>query len=106
MSPKMGKTPRGSGEQVREKIEALERRLTALEAHLQRLRSQARQSTGSAKEQLTRLEKQVGVRSLGRISQVLAASRRRVEQDTERLSRALRAGMKAGTRAYRRTRKV
>lgn len=112
MSPKMGKTPRGSGEQVIEKIEALEKRLSALEAHLRLLRGRARQSTGSAKARLTRLEKQAGARaaqvretvqrSLGRISQVLAISRRRVEQDTTRLSRALRAGMKAGTEAYRR----
>lgn len=114
MSPKTGKAPRGRGAQVVGKIEDLEKRLTALEAHLRRLRSQARQSTGSAKERLTRLEKQAGAQverirdtlqqSLERLGHLLAVSRGRVERETGRLSRALRAGVKAGAEAYRRTR--
>jgi len=113
MRPKMGKPRRGSGAQVKEQMEALEKRLTALEAHLQLLGSQARQSTGRTKERLTRLEKQAGARvervretlqtSLEQVSQLLAASLGRVERETGRLSRAVKAGLKAGTEAYRRT---
>jgi len=115
MSPKTEKPRRGRGEQVKGRIEELEKRLAALEAHLRLLRGQARQSTGSARGRLTRLEKQAAARvkrvretlerSLERLSEVLVASRTRVEWETGRLSRALRAGMKAGTEAYRRTRK-
>jgi len=97
------------------KIEDLEKRLAALEAHLRRLRGQARQSTGSMREQLVQLEKQAASRvarvretlqrSLDRMSRLLAVSRTRVEWETGKLRRALRAGVKAGTEAYRRPRK-
>ena len=114
MSPKAGQPRRGRGAELKGKIEELEKRLVALEGHLRVVRSQARRSTGSARERLTRLEKQAGARaaqvretlqgSLERLSQVLTASRARVEWQTGRLRRALRAGVRAGTEAYRRGR--
>ena len=114
MSPKAEQSRRGRGAELKGKIEELEKRLAALEGHLRAVRSQARQSTGSARERLTRLEKQAVARaaqiretlqgSLERLSQVLSASRERVERQTGRLRRALRAGVKAGTEAYRRSR--
>jgi len=110
-----GRARQGRPAPVGRKLQELEKRLAALEAQLRDARRQAGQTGGSGGERRSRLQRDAVARaervretlqqSLEQLSRVLATSRERVERETDRLSRALRAGMKASTEAYRRSRK-
>ena len=107
-----GRARQGRPAPVGRKLQELDKRLATLEAQLRRASLQA---GGSGTERLSRLQQDAVARaervretlqqSLEQLSRVLATSRDRVERETDRLSRALRAGMKASTEAYRRSRK-
>ena len=99
---------------LREQIRQLDQRLAHLEELLQTVRAEAARSSGPARERLERIDKLLAVRirttqatlktSLDRMGRVVADSRKTVEDEIGRLTRGLRAGVKAGREAYRRRR--
>ena len=93
------------------RLKQLEARLAHLEDQLRALRTEASGSVGAARARLERLEQRAAAQinlaqttlknSLDSISRTLAASRDSVESGAGRLTRAVRAGVRAGSRAYR-----
>ena len=93
------------------RLKQLEARLAHLEDQLKTLRSEASGSVGAARAKLESLERRAAAQinlaqttlkqSLDSISRTLAASRDSVESKAGRLTRAVRAGVQAGSRAYR-----
>ena len=94
------------------RLKQLEARLAQLESQLKTLRTQSSGSVGAARAKLETLERRAAERiaraqatfkdSLDSITRTLAASKDTVEFKASRLTRAVRAGVRAGTRAYRR----
>lgn len=108
-----------SAAQIR--LKELETRLARLETQLKELRTETAGSVGAARVKLKRLEhqaaEQIGraqvafnraqaafTQSLDTISRTLATSRESVGDQADRLTRAVRAGVRAGSQAYRRQR--
>ena len=99
---------------LRSEIRQLDQRLAHLEALLQTARAEATRSSGPARERLERIDKLLAVRirttqatlkaSLDRLGRAVADSRKTVEEEIGRLTRGLRAGVKAGRAAYRKRR--
>jgi predicted nucleic acid-binding Zn-ribbon protein len=93
-------------------LKQLEARLADLESQLKTLRTQTSGSVGAARAKLETLERHAADQiaraqttlkeSLDSITRTLAASKDTVELKASRLTRAVRAGVRAGTRAYRR----
>lgn len=93
------------------KLKQLEARLVHLEDQLKTLRTEASGSVGATRARLQSLERRATAQinlaqttlknSLDSISRTLAASRDSVESSAGRLTRAVRAGVRAGRRAYR-----
>lgn len=102
---------RTAAEALRDEIKQLEDRLARLEDLLQAVRSESTRRSGPARVRLEQIEKLVTTRigstqaalkgALDRMSRVLADSKKNVEREIGLLSRALRAGVKAGKEAYR-----
>src|SRR3970040_1055601 len=94
------------------RLKQLEARLADLEGQLKTLRAEASGSVGAARARLDSLERRAAGQitreqttlkeSLDAITRTLAASKDTVELKAGRLTRAVRAGVRAGTRAYRR----
>jgi len=94
------------------RLKQLETRLAHLESQLKALRAQTSGSVGAARAKLESLERRAAAQitraqstlkdSLDSIPPTLAASKGTVESKAGRLTRAVRAGVRAGTRAYRR----
>ena len=101
--------PARSAAQTR--LKELEARLAHLEDQLKTLRTEASGSVGVARAKLESLERRAAVQislaqttlknSLDSITRTLAASKDTVESKAGRLTRAVRAGVRAGSRAYR-----
>jgi hypothetical protein len=93
-------------------LKQLEVRLASLEDQLTMLRAEASGSVGAARARLESLERRAARQiaraqttlkeSLDTIAHTLAASKDTVGLKAGRLTRAVRAGVRAGTRAYRR----
>lgn len=93
------------------RLKELETRLAHLEDQLKTLRTEASSSVGTARAKLEALERRAAAQmnlaqttlknSLDSISRTLAASKDTVESKAGQLTRAVRAGMRAGSRAYR-----
>lgn len=93
------------------RLKQLEARLALLEDQLKALRTEASGSVGAARARLESLERRAAAQinlahatlkhSLDSISRTLAASRDSMESRAGRLTRAVRAGVRAGSRAYR-----
>jgi chromosome segregation ATPase len=93
-------------------LKQLEARLADLEGQLTTLRAEASGSVGAARARLENLERRAASQiaraqttlkeSLDAIARTLAASKDTVGLKAGRLTRAVRAGVRAGTRAYRR----
>lgn len=93
------------------RLKQLEARLARLEDQLKALRTEASGSVGAARARLESLERRAAAQinlaqatlkhSLDSISRTLAASRDSMESRAGRLTRAVRAGVRAGSRAYR-----
>ncbi|HEV8226196.1 MAG TPA: hypothetical protein VGQ74_04295 [Methylomirabilota bacterium] len=93
------------------RLKQLEKRLAHLENQLKTLRTEASGSVGATRARLESLERravdQINLaqttltNALDSISRTLAASKGSVESQAGRLTRAVRAGMQAGSRAYR-----
>lgn len=90
---------RTASDVLRDQIKEFEQRLAHLEGLLERARAEAEQSFGPV-----RATQDVLRTSLDRVSRSLVESRRAVEGEIGRLTRALRAGVKAGRDAYQRKR--
>ena len=96
------------------RLKALEARLAQLENQLKALRAETEGSVGAARVKLRRVERraagQIGraqltlKQSLDSISRTLATSGESVGDKASRLTRAVRAGVRAGSLAYRRSR--
>ena len=109
MAEKPKRRPVRSAAQTR--LKQLETRLARLEEQLQTLRTEASGSVGAARAKLKSLERRAAVQinlaqttlkhSLDSITRTLAASKDTVETKASRLTRAVRAGMRAGSQAYR-----
>jgi chaperonin cofactor prefoldin len=109
MAEKPKRRPVRSAAQTR--LKQLETRLARLEEQLQTLRTEASGSVGAARAKLESLERRAAVQinlaqttlkhSLDSITRTLAASKDTVETKAGRLTRAVRAGMRAGSQAYR-----
>ncbi|HTY77082.1 MAG TPA: hypothetical protein VMI34_04610 [Candidatus Bathyarchaeia archaeon] len=92
-------------------LKELEARLAHLEEQLKALRSEASSSVGATRARLEGLERRAAAQihtahatlkqSLDSITRALAASRESVESKAGRLTRAVRAGVRAGSRAFR-----
>lgn len=105
---------RTASDVLRDQIKELEQRLAHLEGLLETVRTEAARSTGPARARLERIDKLLAGRirttqqtlrtSLERVSRSLAESRKAVESEIGRLTRVLRAGVKAGRDAYQRKR--
>lgn len=105
---------RTAADLLRDQVTQLEARLAHLEELLQSVRAEAQRSTGSARQRLDRIDRVLAARirttratltaSLARVSQSLAESRKSVEAELGRLTRSVRAAVKAGREAYRRGR--
>jgi len=90
----------------------LEARLAHLESQLKALHAEASGSVGATRARLEGLERRAADQiaraqatlkeTLDSISRTLAASKDTVGVKASRLTRAVRAGVRAGTRAYRR----
>jgi len=103
------RSPARSAAQTR--LKQLEARLAHLESQLTTLHAQASVSVGATRERLQSLERRAAEQiaraqatlkeSLDSISRTLAASKDTVGLKAGRLTRAVRAGVRAGTRAYR-----
>jgi len=110
MVEKARRRPARSAAQNR--LKQLETRLAHLETQLKSLRTQTSGSVGATRAKLETLERRVAEQiaraqttlkeSLDSITRTLAASKGTVEHRASRLTRAVRAGVRAGTRAYRR----
>jgi hypothetical protein len=110
MAERSKQHPARSAAQTR--LKQLETRLAHLEGQLKTLRAEASGSVGAARARLESLERRATgqiVRaqttlkeSLDAIARTLAASKDTVGLEAGRLTRAVRAGVRAGTRAYRR----
>jgi len=97
---------------LRVDLRQLEERLAHLEELLHSVRAEAGRSTGAARARLERIDQLLATRirttqetlraSLDRMSRTLADSRNTVERELDRLTRGLRAGVKAGREALRR----
>ena len=109
MAERSRHSPARSAAQTR--LKQLEARLADLESQLKSLRTQTSGSVGAARARLEGLERSAADQiaraqsalkdSLDSISRTLAASKDTVELRASRLTRAVRAGVRAGTRAYR-----
>jgi len=110
MAEKSRRRPARSVAQTR--LKQLEARLALLENQLKTLRTQTSGSVGAARAKLETLERRAADQiaraqttlkeSLDSITRSLTASKDTVELGASRLTRAVRAGVRAGTRAYRR----
>ena len=110
MAERSRRRPARSAAQNR--LNQLETRLAHLESQLKTLRTQTSGSVGAARAKLETLERRAAKQitraqttlkdSLDSITRTLAASKDTVEFKASRLTRAVRAGVRAGTRAYRR----
>ena len=110
MAEKSRRRPARSVAQTR--LKQLEARLALLESQLKTLRTQTSGSVGAARAKLETLERRAADQiaraqttlkgSLDSITRSLTASKGTVELGASRLTRAVRAGVRAGTRAYRR----
>ena len=110
MAEKARRRPARSAAQNR--LKQLETRLAHLETQLKTLRTQTSGSVGATRAKLETLERRAAEQiaraqttlkeSLDSITRTLAASKDTVELRAGRLTRAVRAGVRAGTRAYRR----
>jgi hypothetical protein len=106
-TPRRRTTPSAAQSQLKK----LEARLASLEDQLKALRTEASGSVGAARAKLERLERRAAAQislaqttlknSLDSITRTLATSKDTVEQKAGRLTRAVRAGVRAGSRAYR-----
>ena len=93
------------------KLKQLEARLAHLEDQLKTLRTEASNSVGATRSRLESLERRAATQisqaqhtlkqSLDSITRTLTASRDSVGSNAGRLTRAVRAGMRASRRAYR-----
>jgi uncharacterized coiled-coil protein SlyX len=109
MAERPKRRPARSAAQTR--LKQLEVRLAHLEDQLKTLRAEASGSVGAARARLEGLERRAAAQitlaqttlkhSLDSITRTLAASRDSVESKAGRLTRAVRAGVQAGSRAYR-----
>lgn len=109
MAERPKRRPARSAPQTR--LKQLEARLAHLEDQLKTLRTEASGSVGAARARLESLERRAAAQinlaqttlknSLDSISRTLAASKGSVESKAGRLTRAVRAGVRAGSRAYR-----
>jgi F0F1-type ATP synthase membrane subunit b/b' len=96
------------------RLKELEARLAQLESQLKALRTETAGSVGAARVKLRRIERRAAVhitraqralkQSLDSISRTLTTSRESVGDKASRLTRAVRAGVRAGSLAYRRSR--
>ena len=94
------------------RLRQLEARLADLESQLTTLRAQTSGSVGASRARLETLERRAADQiasarttlkeSLDSISRTLVASKKTVGFKAGRLTRAVRAGVRAGTHAYRR----
>jgi hypothetical protein len=110
MAERSKRRPARSAAQTR--LKQLETRLAHLESQLKVVRAGASGSVGAARAKLESLERRAAVQisraqttlkeSLDSITSALAASKDTVGFKAGRLTRAVRAGVQAGTRAYRR----
>jgi phage-related tail protein len=113
MAERSRQRPARSAAQTR--LKQLEARLTYLESQLKSLRTEASGSVGAARARLESLERRAAGQiaraqstlkeSLDAIARTLTASKDTVGLKAGRLTRAVRAGVQAGTRAYRRRRR-
>ena len=113
MAERSRRRPARSAAQTR--LKQLETRLAHLESQLKTLRTQTSGSVGAARAKLETLERHAAEQinraqttlkdSLDSITRTLAASKDTVEFKASRLTRAVRAGVRAGTRAFRRRRR-
>jgi chromosome segregation ATPase len=109
MAERSKQRPARSAAQTR--LKQLEARLALLEGQLKTLRAEA-SGMGAARARLESLERRAAGQvaraqttlkeSLDAIARTLAASKDTVELKAGRLTRAVRAGVRAGTRAYHR----
>jgi len=109
MAERPKRRPAKSPAQTR--LKELEARLAHLEDQLKALRSEATSSVGATKARLESLERRAAAQislahstlkqSLDSITRTLSASRESVESQAGRLGRAVRAGVRAGSRAFR-----
>jgi DNA repair exonuclease SbcCD ATPase subunit len=93
-------------------LKQLEARLAHLESQLEKIRTEAAGSVGAARAKLESLERRAADQiaraqttlkeSLDSIARAVAASKESMGFKADRLTRAVRAGVQAGTRAYRR----
>ena len=96
---------------ARGKFLEYEGRLKELEGWLKVIRGQARQASGRARLRLERLERQLRgtidstLKSFDGVMKNLEPRVRRSLDETKALARGLRAGIKAGAAAYRRSRR-
>jgi len=96
------------------RLKELEARLAQLENQLKALRAETAGSVGAARVKLRRVERRAAghisraqrnlKQSLDSITRTLATSRESVGDRASRLTRAVRAGVRAGSLAYRRSR--
>ena len=110
MEPRSPRSTAGA----RSRIRQLEQRLARLESELKRARGQGSRASGATRLRLKGLEKvakaqiaraQVTLRtSMRRLSRNLEGSRKTVESQVRLLTRGLKAGIRAGSAAYRRPR--
>jgi molecular chaperone GrpE (heat shock protein) len=110
MAERPKRSPARSTAQTR--LKQLETRLAHLEKQLKTVRADASGSVGAARAKLESLERRAADQitraqatlkeSLDSIARTLAASKDTVGFKAGRLTRAVRAGVEAGTRAYRR----
>ena len=108
MAERPKRRPARSAPQTR--LKQLETRLAHLENQLRTLRTEASGSVGAKRARLESLERRAAAQlnlaqttlknSLDSISRTLAASKDSMESKAGRLTRAVRAGMRAGSRAY------
>ena len=109
MAERPKRRPARSAPQTR--LKQLETRLAHLENQLRTLRTEAAGSVGATRARLESLERRAAAQlnlaqttlknSLDSISRTLATSKGSMESRAGRLTRAVRAGMRAGSRAYR-----
>ncbi|HEX6775478.1 MAG TPA: hypothetical protein VF238_06485 [Methylomirabilota bacterium] len=109
MAEQPKRRPARSAPQTR--LKQLEKRLAHLENQLKTLRTEASGSVGATRARLESVERRTAAQiklaqntlknSLDSISRTLAASKGSMESKAGRLTRAVRAGMRASRRAYR-----
>lgn len=109
MAERSRRRPARSAAQTR--LKQLETRLAHLESQLKTLRAEASGSVGAARAKLESLERRAADQiaraqstlkeSLDSIARTLVASKEAMGFKADRLTRAVRAGVRAGTSAYR-----